>query len=998
MASNRIKGVTIEIGGDPTNLNKALSDVDKKLSKTQSTLRDVNKLLKLDPGNTDLLAQKQKLLQSAIDDTKTRLAQLKEAQKNANSTEDYDAIQREIVDTESKLKNLQKQYEEFGTVSGQKLQAVGESLQEQGKKIEGVGKKFMPVTKGVVAIGAAAVASAVNVDKGYDTIIKKTGATGETLDDLKEQMDNVFSDVPTDAETAGTAIGEVNTRFGLTGDTLGDVSKQFIEFAEINDTDVNSAIDSVDAIMTKFGVDTDDVGSVLGLMTKAGQDTGLSMDTLEGQLNKNGATLKEMGLGLTESVNLLAQFESNGVDSSAALTALRTAQKKSASSGKSLSSTLKTGIASIKGAKTETEALQIATQLFGTKGAAEMTQAIREGRLSVDDLSGSLGDYAGVVETTYKETLDPWDNMKVAINNLMLAGSELADSMFTVLKPIIDQVTQAVKDFTSWFNNLSDSQKETIVKIGLIVAAIGPLLVVFGKAVSGVGSVISIFGKLTGAIPGVIGGIGSLITNFGPLLIGGAVIAGVIAAVILIVKNWDKIKEAAKKLGEFVKKTFENLKKALAKVWDGIKTAVSKAWEGIKSKISSVVNGIKTTISNTWTKIKDLTSKAFNAVKTTISNIWNGIKTTVSNAVTNVKTKISNTWAAVKTTTKNAFNAVKTGVSNAFTGIKTTVSNAWTAIKTSTTNKLTAIKTTVSNAWTAVKTGVINKMTSIKTTITNAWTNIKNSVGNAMKNVKTTVSNAWTGIKTSVSNAMSNVKTKISNGWKAAKTATSNAFTGMKTTIKNSWTNIKTSISSSLTSIKTAVSNAWTGIKNNVGTVWEGVKSTITSKLSSAKTSISNIMAGMKSTLSKTFNIGNPFSSMITTARNAINTLKNIFSGVRLSLPRIKMPHFSVSWRDIGGVVKLPSISVSWYKKAYDNPVMFTQPTVLQTPAGAKGFGDGHGAEIVMGLNKLRELVGSSGETTINVYASPGMNVNDLANAVSNRLAALERQKQRVWA
>lgn len=838
MAGNRIKGITIEIDGDTSKLTDSLKKVDGQLRTTQNNLRDINRLLKLDPGNTDLLTQKQKNLKDAIQNTKDRLTELKKVQQDSVTPEEWDAVQREIVETEQKLEGLKKQYSEFGSVSGQKIKVAGQKISDFGGSIQKVGKKIMPLSLGVTAIGTAAIGAAKELDNGYDTIITKTGATGKTLEGLQGQMDRVFATLPTDAETAGTAIGEVNTRFGLTGDILGDVSAEFVRFAEINDTDLNSAIDSVDSIMEKFGVDTNQTGNVLGLMTDAGQRTGISMDTLEATLGKNGATLKEMGLGLTESVNLLANFEANGVDSSTAITALKKAQQNATKSGKTMNSALKDGVKKIKNASTETEALNTATELFGAKGAAEMTQAIREGRLSLDDLSASLGDYSDTVKNTYNETLDPWDQMKVAINNLMIAGNDLAQELFKTLAPIIEEVVKKVKEFTEWFRNLSDEQKETIVKIGLIVAAAGPLLVIFGKAISGIGGVVSAFGSLVGAAPAVATALGGLGVSFGPLLVGGAVIAGVIAGTVLIVKNWDKIKAGAKRLGDNINKSFSYMKKG---------------------------------ISDTWNKAKTLTS------------------------------------------------------------------------------------------------------------------------------------NAWTGIKTSVSGAVSNVKGAVSGAWNTIKSTTSTVWNNVKSTVATAANNLKTSAGNSISSLKTTVSGAWDSIKTNASTAWDNVKSAITGKLESAKSSVSGIMNNMRNTISGAFNslsrmIGNPFKNLVSAASGAIQRIRNIFSGVKLSLPRIKMPHFDVSWRELGPV-RLPKISVRWYKKAYENAVMFSQPTVMQTAAGLKGFGDGSGPEIVMGLNKLRELVGSTSTgNTINIYATPGMNVNQLADAVQARLAALERQKMRAWA
>lgn len=395
MAASTIKGITIEIGGDTTKLDKALSGVNKQSRDLQKELKEVEKGLKLDPKNTELLAQKQTLLKEAVTATSEKLDVLKSAEAQVQkqfengevSEEQYRALQREIIKTEADLKNLKTAAED----SNSTLEKAGEIAGKIGKKSEALGKKLLPVTGAIAGIGTASIAAFNELDAGYDTIITKTGASGEALDGLQDSMDAVFSSLPTEAETAGIAIGEVNTRFGSTGKELEDLSSKFIQFSEINGTDLNGAIDSVDAIMTKFGVDSNHTGEVLGLLTKAGQDTGISMDTLQNTLQTNGATLKEMGLDLTSSVNLLAQFEANGVDATTALAGLKKAQQNATADGKDLKDALGETIEKIKNASSETDALQAATELFGKKGAAEMTQAIRETTLFINTTINSTG-------------------------------------------------------------------------------------------------------------------------------------------------------------------------------------------------------------------------------------------------------------------------------------------------------------------------------------------------------------------------------------------------------------------------------------------------------------------------------------------------------------------------------------------------------------------------------------------------------------------------------
>lgn len=195
MAGSRIKGITIEIGGDTTKLQSALSGVDKSLRQTQNNLRDVNKLLKLDPGNTALLTQKQKDLKDAIGLTKDRLQQLKDAQKGvAEGSTEWDALEREIVDTEQKLKGLQDQYNDFGNVASQQLKAVGNKLQEAGQKVTEFGEKLAPISGAAGALGGALVKmgydAVTNADE-LNTLSKQTGISVEQLQKMQYASDLV---------------------------------------------------------------------------------------------------------------------------------------------------------------------------------------------------------------------------------------------------------------------------------------------------------------------------------------------------------------------------------------------------------------------------------------------------------------------------------------------------------------------------------------------------------------------------------------------------------------------------------------------------------------------------------------------------------------------------------------------------------------------------------------------------------------------------------------
>lgn len=622
--ADRIKGITVQIGGDTTGLSKALSGVNKQIKDTQSQLKDVNKLLKLDPGNVKMLEQKQRLLSDAVSESKSKLDALKGAEEQVKQQfkdgiidqSKMDAFNRELVSAQQDFDTATAKAHEFGGVVAQEMQVAGAAVSAVGEKISGAGEKLAPVSGAAVAVGAASIAAFNELDAGYDTIITKTGATGDQLDSLEQSMRNVFGSLPISAEEAGIAIGEVNTRFGVTGDELEELSTQFIEFAKINGTDLNGSIDAVDAIMTKYGVDASHTGEVLGLLTKAGQDTGISMDTLESALSTNGATLKEMGLDLTGSINLLAEFEANGVDATTAIAGLKKAQQNATAEGKSLQDALGETIQNIKDATDETDALQIATDLFGKKGAAEMTQAIREGRLSVDDLTASLGDYATTVEDTFNATLDPPDRAAVALNNLKIAGAELGDTIMTAVAPILEDLISKIQDLVAWFSSLDESQKQTIVVIGAIVAAAAPAIIMIGKLVTGVGNVITAAGSLVGfitgtVVPGITGALSGLFAFLAAnpvVLIIGIVTAAILGLVAFIGIKGDEIQALLQKLDDFLQGVFAT---DWTKIFGGVLgealnmffADVKNIWDSIKKVLDGIIDFIRGVFSGDWERV-----------------------------------------------------------------------------------------------------------------------------------------------------------------------------------------------------------------------------------------------------------------------------------------------------------------------------------------------------------------------------------------------------------
>lgn len=640
--AGRIAGLTIKIGADSTKLQDSLKGVDKSLKQTQTALRDVNKLLKFNPGNTELLIQKQRNLKKAIDETKTRLKELRKAAENTTpeqiGQEKYDALQREIIDTENNLKSLTKEMRGFGSVAGQKLQAVGSSMKELGGTIQNVGKDISAkLTAPILALGGASIAAFKSVDGGYDIMIAKTGATGEAAKKLRGIMNNLASEIPTDFETAGAAVGEVNTRFGLTGDELEDLSGKFIKFAKLNNTDVSTSIDGVQKALSAYGLGAESAGSYLDRLNKVGQDTGVSVDKLTSGLVTNGTAFQELGLSIDQSTVFMGQLEKSGANSETVLNGMRKALKNATAEGKPLDQALAELQNTIENGTGSMDGLTAAYDLFGKSGD-QIYGAVKNGTLDFATLGETVDDVGGNINATFEETQDPIDEFTTALNELKIIGAEIGSTVLEVLKPALDQLKTVLETLKEKWDELSPSQQQMIVKIALIVAAIGPLLAVIGGIISAVGTVIGVLGMLLSPIGLVI-----------------AAIAGLIAAGLWLHAHWDQVCEWANNLKEKVSSAIEGMKQRVHDSIEGVKAKFSE----MKDKVSNIMNMVKTDISN---KIQ--------AAKDKVTSVVDTMKTAVTNKITAMKTAISNTFDSIKTAVTDKINAAKDAVSNAIEKIK----------------------------------------------------------------------------------------------------------------------------------------------------------------------------------------------------------------------------------------------------------------------------------------------------------------------------------------
>lgn len=461
MAKTKIGGITVEIGADTSDLSKKLKDVNTESKKTTSELKSIDAALKQAPNSVELWKQKQEALAKSVENSKKKLEALVSEQENLKkgleqgtvTEEAYKAYQREIEITKGQIESAEKALNDFTNAEGK----AGNAAKETGSEMEKSGKQAEDSSGGYTVLKNAVANLAADgfeklmksardaweeIDAGYDTIATKTGATGDALEDLQKSADNVYKTLPVEMSDTSAAIGEINTRLEVQGEELESLTTDFLKYSNINGTQVASSVRNVSGILKSYQEDISNTGKVLDVLTDVSQRTGKDINSLESELLSNADTFKEMGFDIRQSAELLGQFESNGIEASTALAGLKKAQQNATAEGKTMTEALGETLKNIKDAKTETEALQIAQELFGKKGAASMAHAVREQRFSIDDLTEGYNDMRDVVNETFEATQDAPDEAKIALNNLKLELASLAEKVLPKIEKLVDKGVQ----------------------------------------------------------------------------------------------------------------------------------------------------------------------------------------------------------------------------------------------------------------------------------------------------------------------------------------------------------------------------------------------------------------------------------------------------------------------------------------------------------------------------------------------------------------------------
>uniref|UniRef100_UPI0030ECF036 phage tail tape measure protein n=2 Tax=Streptococcus agalactiae TaxID=1311 RepID=UPI0030ECF036 len=741
---NRLQNEQAQLVSESEKLNSSFKLQESALATTAS---EADKLALAQQK----VASHSEILEKQIHNLGQQLS-LTKSEYGENSVE-ANKLEKTLNETKTSYNNLQNEMEGLASSSASSKASLEEtnSLLKADLLME-FGDQLGELSQKLIDFGQQSLDAFLEVDEGMDIIVTKTGATGSALEEMTDIAKTLATELPTDFNTAGSAVGELNTQFGLTGDALKSASTQLIQFSEINGSDVTSSAISAKQAIEAYGLEATDLSSVLDTVTYTSQATGVGVQELMDKAVAGAPQIKALGLSFDEGVTLMGQFEKAGVDSSAALSSLSKAAVKYAGDGLTLQEGLDGTIGQIKASTSETEALSLASEIFGSKAAPRMVDAIKRGALSFEDLAGTADKAAGIVTRTYEGTLDPIDKFTTAQNTAKLAMAEIGDAIAATLAPFLEVLASLLQAVATWFSGLSEPVKQFIVIVGSLVAALGlvlPIFIALQAAAMAMGT--TIMGMITAAAP-IVG-----------------IILGVIAVVALLVVGIQQLWQH-----------HEGFRTAVTEIWNAIYAFLSV----IIQQISSFVMSIWGTLTTWWTENQQLILKAANTVWTAISTVIQTIMTILGPYLQasweNIKLIITTAWDIIKVVVETAINVILgiiKAVMQIITGdwsgtwetIKQVVSTVWEAIKSLISIVLNAIAQFISNSWNGIKSTISSILSSISSTVSSIWNGMKATISGVLSGISSAVSSVWNGVKSTITNAINGAKNAVSSAINAIK-------------------------------------------------------------------------------------------------------------------------------------------------------------------------------------------------------------------------------------
>ena len=906
------KGIVQQNGQQYDNLKQKLElqktahdQLKTKVEAAKKAYEDSAKATGEDSEETQKLKAEYEKLSSQLSTSESQIAKTETAITKQEAA--VNQSKAALTEMEAELKNVNAElarapFDEYAA----KAEKVGSTLTS-------VGQKLLPLSTSIAGLGVAAVKTTADFDSEMSKVSAISGATGTDLDKLRGKAREMGAKTKFSASEAAQGMQYMAMAGWKTQDMM-DGLEGIMNLAAASGEDLASTSDIVTDALTAFGLSAKDSSHFSDILAAASSNANTNVSMMGETFKYAAPVLGSLGYTAEDAALAIGLMANAGIKSSQAGTSLRGAITNLAkptdtvaaamdkygisltdSSGKMLSlRELMEQLRQKLGGLSEAEQAQAAAALFGKNAMSGMLAIINGSDKDFEKLAGAIDNCDGSSEKM-ANTMN--DNLQGQITILMSQLQELAISFGEILMPKIRDIVTHIQNFVDKLNAMDEGQKETILRIGMFVAALAPMLMGLGKVITFSANVSRALGTLSAGLVKAGGFSGVFTKALGLITSPAAIVVGAIAAITAVIIHlwntnedfrntitaiWQKIKDAftifAAGISERLSAlgiTFSDVTSAIKTIWDGFCNLLAPVLEAAFNTIAIALQTAFNVILGIWDVFSAVFScdwsGAWEAVKGIFSSVWDGLKEYFSTIIGAVKgvadvflgwfgTNWETVWNGVKTFFEGIWNGISTFCTTVWNGIVTNVTAFCTTVHDTISTIFNAVKDVVSNVWETIKNVVQVAIMFIVEVIKAAFELITVPFRFIWENCRDTIISVWETIKSAVQTAINFVKDNII-------TPVMNAIS---TTITTVWNTIKTTFTTVINAIKSAVQTAWNFMKDSVITpVMNGIKTVITTVWNAIKTAVQTVVNAIKTTVQTVFNA---VKTTVTTIWNAIKT------------------------------------------------------------------------------------------------------------------------------
>lgn len=1027
------KGIVQQNGQQYDNLKQKLElqktahdQLKTKVEAAKKAYEDSAKATGEDSEETQKLKAEYEKLSSQLSTSESQIAKTETAITKQEAA--VNQSKAALTEMEAELKNVNAElarapFDEYAA----KAEKVGGTLTS-------VGQKLLPLSTSIAGLGVAAVKTTADFDSEMSKVSAISGATGTDLDKLRGKAREMGAKTKFSASEAAQGMQYMAMAGWKTQDMM-DGLEGIMNLTAASGEDLASTSDIVTDALTAFGLSAKDSSHFSDILAAASSNANTNVSMMGETFKYAAPVLGSLGYTAEDAALAIGLMANAGIKSSQAGTSLRGAITNLAkptdtvaaamdkygisltdSSGKMLSlRELMEQLRQKLGGLSEAEQAQAAAALFGKNAMSGMLAIINGSDKDFEKLAGAIDNCDGSSEKM-ANTMN--DNLQGQITILMSQLQELAISFGEILMPKIRDIVTHIQNFVDKLNAMDEGQKETILRIGMFVAALAPMLMGLGKVITFSANVSRALGTLSAGLVKAGGFSGVFTKALGLITSPAAIVVGAIAAITAVIIHlwntnedfrntitaiWQKIKDAftifAAGISERLSAlgiTFSDVTSAIKTIWDGFCNLLAPVLEAAFNTIAIALQTAFNVILGIWDVFSAVFSGdwsgAWEAVKGIFSSVWDGLKEYFSTIIGAVKgvadvflgwfgTNWETVWNGVKTFFEGIWNGISSFFEGIWNGISTFCTTVWNGIVTNVTAFCTTVHDTISTIFNAVKDVVSNVWETIKNVVQVAimfivevikaafelitvpfrfiWENCRDTIISVWETIKSAVQTAINFVKDNIITPVMNaISTTITTVWNAIQTTFTTVVNAIKTTVQTVFNAVKTTVTTIWNAIKTGTSTAWNAVKTAVTTPINAAKSAVTSAINGIKSTISSVWNSVKSATSSTWNA---IKTAITTPINAAKTaVGNAISAIRSkfnfswSLPHLKLPHPSISGSFSLNPPSVPHFSISWYK----NGGIMTKPTAFGAAGDTLLAGGEAGAEAILPLKQFYDRLG----------------------------------------